>query len=427
MTESDPAALPVADARAAWRARCGVALLFFVNGTAFASWVSRIPALREGLRLSNGALGSVLLAMSIGVLLAFPLTGKGTQVLGARQLTLLAGVLVLLMLPVPFMIGIVPSLMLVMLEVGAANGTMQVSMNVLAVEVQAFVGKPIMSSLHGLWSAGGLVGATMGSLAAHAQLPPVIHLAIVSAVLATALAWAAFLLRGLPLQRPAAVRALAEPGSGAARTRRFAGRDRVLIGLGVICFCSFLTEGAVADWSAVYLRDTGHASESLAALGYAVFAGAMTGMRLVGDRILVRFGTVRPLRLFNALGAIALAGALVFQHAGTALAAFALMGLGLATVVPSAFVAAARHGEPAGSSATSAPRAAQFIALVSGFGYTGLLLGPPLIGWLAQGTSLTWALGLLVLLVATIVWLVPLLDPELRPAAAPAPARTSVA
>ena len=120
--------------------------------------------------MSDGALGSVLFAMSCGVLLSFPLAGKGAQLLGARQLALLAGVALLLMLPMPFLIGILPSLVLVMLEVGAALGTMQVAMNVLAVDVQARVPRPIMSSLHGAWSAGGLVGAGVGSLAAHAGL-----------------------------------------------------------------------------------------------------------------------------------------------------------------------------------------------------------------------------------------------------------------
>jgi MFS family permease len=414
--ESVAAPVPaVAQPGPARRARCGVGLVFFVSGASFSSWVSRIPALRDGLHLGNGTLGSVLFALSLGVLLAFPLTGRGTQWLGARTLALLAGVLTLLLLPAPFMINIVPSLILVMLEMGAANGALQVSMNVLAVEVQAFVGRPIMSSLHGLWSLGGLAGAAAGSLAAHAALAPTIHLLGVSGVLGAALLLAAWLLRGLPLQAPVPARVDADE---AAPPRRFAGLDRVLFGLGAVCFCAFLTEGALADWSAVYLREKGHASEAVAALGYAAFAGAMTVMRLVGDRVTARFGLVRTLRLFNALGVLALATALALHQVGVAMAAFALMGLGLATVVPSAFVAAARHVQCAGAPALAAVRSARAIALVSGFGYTGLLVGPPLIGWLAQASSLSWALGLLLLLVSAIVALVPLL--QASPRAAPA-------
>jgi MFS family permease len=401
------------------RARWGVALVFFVNGAAFASWVSRIPALRAGLGLSDGALGSVLFAMSCGVLLSFPLAGKGAQLLGARQLALLAGAVLLLMLPVPFMIGIVPSLVLVMLEVGAALGTMQVAMNVLAVDLQARVARPVISSLHGAWSAGGLVGAGLGSLAAHARLTPLLHMAAVAATLGVMLLLALVLLARATLPERVAVAPVLHSPSMAFTHRR--GRaDRVLLGLGVVCFCSFLTEGALADWSAVWLHDKAGASESVAALGYAVFAGAMTTMRLVGDRLLEALGSVRMLRVFTALGGVALAAALMLARVDAAMIAVVLLGLGLATVVPSAFAAAGRRADAlAGGGGEDAP-AARAIALLSGFGYAGLLAGPPVIGWLAQATSLSWALGLLVVLVAAIVALVPLLDGRAgRPAASP--------
>jgi MFS family permease len=397
------------------RARWGVGLIFFVNGAAFASWVSRIPALRAGLGLSDGALGSVLFAMSCGVLLSFPLAGKGAQLLGARQLALLAGVALLLMLPMPFLIGILPSLVLVMLEVGAALGAMQVAMNVLAVDVQSRVTRPIMSSLHGAWSAGGLVGAGVGSLAAHASLPPLLHLAGVGMALGAVLLLALALL--LRARLPA--RASAAPARPSMAFRRTSLRaDRVLLGLGVVCFCAFLAEGALADWSAVWLHEYAQASESRAALGYALFAGAMTAMRLVGDRVLEVFGTVRVLRILTAFGAAALAAALLMARVDGALVAFVLLGLGMATVVPTAFAAAGRRADALAGGAAGEASAARAVALLSGFGYTGLLLGPPLIGWLAQATTLTWALGLLVLLVAAIVALVPLLGP-------PAPRRAA--
>ena len=404
----DPVAPPssASDALIA-RVRWGVGLVFFVNGAAFASWVSRIPALRAALALSDGALGSVLFAMSCGVLLSFPLAGKGAQLLGARQLALLAGAVLLVMLPVPFLIGIVPSLVLVMLEVGAALGTMQVAMNVLAVDVQARVPRPIMSSLHGAWSAGGLVGAGLGSVAAHAGLPPVAHLSAVAVALAGVLLLALWLL--LRARLPARAGTLPVPRPSMSFRAPGPRADRVLLGLGVICFCAFLTEGALADWSAVWLHDKAHASEALAALGYAVFAGAMTVMRLVGDRVLQAFGSVRVLRLFTALGAAALGAALLLARADGAMLAFVLLGLGMATVVPTAFAAAGRRADRMSGGVAGEVSAARAVALLSGFGYTGLLLGPPLIGWLAQASTLTWALTLLVVLVAAIVALVPLL------------------
>lgn len=391
------------------RARWGVGLVFFVNGAAFASWVSRIPALRAGMALGDGVLGSVLFAMSCGVLLSFPLAGKGAQLLGARQLALLSGVVLLLMLPMPFLTGMVPSLMLVMLEMGAALGTMQVAMNVLAVDVQARVPRPIMSSLHGAWSAGGLVGAGIGSLAARFETPPLLHLIAMAVALGGVLLLALALLvrTGLPVRTsplPAAMR------PSMSFTRRGPRVDRVLLGLGVICFCAFLTEGALADWSAVWLHDEAHASQSLAALGYAVFAGAMTTMRMLGDRLLERVGSARLLRLLTALGAVALAGALLLARVDTAMIALVLLGLGMATVVPTAFAAAGRRADALAGGAAADASAARAVALLSGFGYSGLLVGPPLIGWLAQATGLTGALGLLVLLVIAIVALVPLLD-----------------
>ncbi len=396
--------------RALALARWGVGLIFFVNGAAFASWVSRIPALRAGLALGDGTLGSVLFAMSCGVLLSFPLAGKGAQLLGARQLALLAGVALLMMLPMPFLVGIVPSLVLVMLEVGAALGTMQVAMNVLAIDVQARVPRPIMSSLHGAWSAGGLVGAGVGSLAAHADVPPLGHLAGVAVALGALLLLALVLLSRARL--PARAGRASAPPRPSMSFRR--GGDRVLLGLGMICFCAFLTEGALADWSAVWLHDKAGASESMAALGYAVFAGAMTTMRMLGDRLLEVVGTVRLLRTLTALGTAALAGALLLARVDGAMVALLLLGLGMATVVPTAFAAAGRRADARAGGAAGEASEARAVALLSGFGYTGLLLGPPVIGWLAQATSLTCALGLLVLLVATIVGLVPLLGDRRR-------------
>jgi MFS family permease len=418
----DPApTLPGISPSALLRARLGVGLVFFVNGAAFASWVSRIPALRAGLALGDGVLGSVLFAMSCGVLLSFPLAGKGAQLMGSRQLALLAGVVLLLMLPMPFLVGIVPSLMLVMVEVGAALGTMQVAMNVLAVDVQARVPRPIMSSLHGAWSAGGLVGAGVGSLAAHGGVSPLLHLAGVASVLAVVLLLALMLLVRARLPARDDVPPQPVRPSMSFRTPR---ADRVQLGLGLVCFCAFLTEGALADWSAVWLHDKAGATESLAALGYAAFAGAMTTMRMVGDRLLQIFGSVRLLRTLTALGTVALAGALALARVDTAMIAFVLLGLGMATVVPTAFAAAGRRADALAGGAAGEVSAARAVALLSGFGYTGLLLGPPVIGWLAQASSLTWALALLVLLVAVIVGLVPLLDERNAPARPrrPAPA-----
>jgi MFS family permease len=387
------------------RARWAVATVFFVNGAGFASWVSRIPALRTSHALSDGALGGVLFAMSVGVLLSFPLAARGVRLLGARQLTLVAALLTLALLPVPFMVGIVPSLVLVLLELGLANGMTDVAMNVLAVDVQSRMGRPVMSSLHGLWSAGGFVGAAAGGAAAHAGLAPAWHLGAVAAVLALVLAGAAPLLGAASPARPAPARPAV-----ASRTQRGARLDRVLIGFGVICFCTFLVEGALADWTAVYLRDRLHTSESIAALGYAVFAAAMMGMRLCGDRVLARVGVARLLPRLNTAGAVALGLALAAASVELTLPALAVVGLGLATVVPSVFSAAARHAQQRDEA-----DAGRAIAWMAGFGYTGFLVGPPVMGWLAQATDLRMAMALLAVLIAGVAALAPTLRENARP------------
>jgi MFS family permease len=364
----------------AWLA---VAVVFFANGAGFASWVSRIPAVRQALALSDGQLGTALFALGAGALLAFPLAGRGCAVLGARTLTLAASFAYCFVLPHPALVGMLPSLALSLFVLGAASGAMDVAMNALAAEAEARRGRPVMSSLHGMWSAGGLVGAMAGGLMTRWQVPPALHLGGVALLLALALL---SVRRALP---PSEVQETpAAP--------RFARPDAAMAGLGGIVFCSFLIEGAMADWSAVFLHDTLGTTAAVAAMGYAMFSLTMMGVRFAGDALVARLGPVRPLRVANALAASALALALWTGHAPTALVAFALVGLAVATVAPLVFGAAARR----------ARRGPGYgIAAMATVGYGGFLLGPPAIGWLAEATSLRMALMLLAVLAAVIALL----------------------
>lgn len=394
------------------RLRWAISLVFFCNGAGFASWVSRIPAVRESLALSEGELGTALLAMAAGALLSFPLAGRAIGQFGARQVTWAAAALFFVMLPQPMWVGLFASLLIVLFVLGAGNGAMDVAMNAVAVEVEAAFGKPIMSSLHGLWSVGGLAGAALGGAAAHAGLSPGLHLSL-AAVLLGGTAWLA--LRMLPRATPAA--AAPAPGAGAAGPAAAAppspGRwsalpARPLLGLGAVVFCSFLIEGAMADWSAVLLKDRLGATAAVAALGYAAFSLTMTAMRLGGDRVAARWGAVPLLRVFNLAAAAGMAVALGTAHTGGTLAAFALCGLGVALIVPTVFRAAARF---------DGARPGSGIATMAAFGYSGFLLGPPLIGWLAQLTDLRVALAVVPLLAVLIVLLLPMLSAGELPAA----------
>lgn len=363
-------------------ARAATAAIFFVNGFGFATWVSRIPAVRDALQLSEGQLGTALFAIAAGSLVAFPLAGRATALKGAATIALASGIAYCLALATP---ALAPNLLLLwtaLFVFGIANGAMDVSMNAVAVEVEAFVGKPIMSSLHGLWSAGGLTGALVGGLFAKLGVSPQIHLALAAAALLAVV----FVTRvWLPRS---------EIHPNAESTPHFARPEANMIGLGAIICCSFLIEGAMADWSAVLLRDAMEATEAVAALGYAAFSLAMMTMRFAGDRIVARWDASALLRLTNAIGASAFAIALWLQHVGFTMLAFALMGFGAATVAPLVFRAAAHrshHGPGHG------------IAAMATVGYGGFLVGPPVVGWIADATSLPIALALLAVLAYTIV------------------------
>jgi MFS family permease len=363
------------------KARAAIAAIFFLNGFGFATWVSRIPAVRQALNLSEGALGTALLATAVGALVAFPLTGRGSVTIGARALTIATGLAYCVVLPGPTFAGGLSSLALLLFLFGAANGAMDVSMNALAVEVETFVGKPIMSSFHGMWSIGGLAGAGVGALFAKQDVSPQLHLLVVASVLAVAILVAR---HWLPPSQPHA-----SPESVA----HFARPESAMRGLSGIIFCAFLIEGAMADWSAVLLHDSLHTTAASAALGYAAFSLAMTSMRFAGDRLVIQWGAVRLLRSTNVVAALSLAAALWIQHVGLTMLAFALVGFGMATVAPLVFGAAARrarHGAGHG------------IAAMATVGYGGFLVGPPLVGWLAQASSLRVALSVLAILALAI-------------------------
>lgn len=386
MTPSSSLTAPPVAARAA--EQWATAAVFFVNGFGFASWASRVPAVRDGLQLSEGQLGMALLAMGVGALCAFQLTGRGLAHLSARGLTLATGFLFCLALPQPALVGSLPVLALCLFLMGAAVGAMDVAMNALAVEVEVRRGQPIMSGLHGLWSAGGLCGAAMGSVMAQQGVSPDVHLSLAGVAMAAGLLAARPWLPALPPKPPESKPAFAFP-------------ERALWGLGGIVFCSFLVEGAMADWSAIHLKDSLGTSAAVAALGYSAFSLAMMGMRLAGNQIVARGQAARLLRLVNTAAALGLVAALVAGHVALTMLAFALVGLGVAVVAPLVFSAGARR---------SRHGAGHGIAAMATLGYGGFLLGPPLIGWLAHLSSLRVALGVLAALVAGIALLAHHLD-----------------
>ncbi|MGE5689134.1 MAG: MFS transporter [Pseudomonadota bacterium] len=363
-------------------ARLAVTFTFFAHGAIFGTWVSRIPAVKGELGLSDGELGVALFAASLGTLLALPVAGitvarAGSRAGTAAGLPVFAALLPLLALAPSF-----AALAAVLFAFGAVSAMLDVSMNAHSVAVEREHGSPILSSFHAGWSFGGLAGAAVGALAASAGIGPEPQFLVVGAVLAAAGLALRRLLLPAEVDRPTAPPAFVRP-------------PRRLAALAALAFCGLFAEGAAADWSAVYVNDSVGAGAGVAALAYAAFSVAMAVTRLAGDRLTVRLG---PVTLTRAGGLVAAAGAAValgLASVPASLVGFACMGVGLATVVPISFRAAASvPGIPAGVG----------IAGLTTVGYAGFLVGPPLIGFIAQATSLRAALlvvlGLLVALAA---------------------------
>ncbi|WP_435232490.1 MFS transporter [Streptomyces althioticus] len=348
------------------RARHAVAAVFAVHGAVTGSFATRVPWIQDHAGVSAGQLGLALAFPALGASLAMPLAGGISHRFGARNA--LRGLLALwtLALILPSLAPNLLTLCLALFVYGATAGMSDVAMNALGVEVENRLDRSIMSGLHGMWSVGAVVGSAAGTLAAHLGSDARLHHALAAAVLTVvgfaACAWV------LDLQ----------PAEDEEPPPRFALPPRSALLIGAIGFCAVFAEGASLDWSAVYLRDQLETSAGLAAACTTGFTLTMAVARIAGDRVVDRYGAVRTVR---ASGVVALLGGVLIVSAGhpaVAMAGFALMGLGIAVVVPLCFAAAGRSG--------SNPSLA--IAGVATITYTSGLIAPSAIGMLAQATSL---------------------------------------
>jgi MFS family permease len=358
-----------------------VALIFFVNGFVYASWVPRLAEIRTGLALSEGQLGVALLMLAIGALVAMPVIGGLIARYGSRTLTAVSVALAGLGLPpVAFADGFA-TLCLAFLFYGAAAGALDVSMNAQGIAVERAYRRPIMSSLHGMFSIGAMAGAGATGLVASLGVGIVAQFVAIGAL--TVLVGPLLARVMLPAQADAGGR-----GEG------FVLPDRRLLALGAIAFCGLLGEGAMGDWSAVYLDQSLGADVEVAAMAFAVFSLTMALGRFSGDRIVARFGGGAVVCGGGALAALGLGATLLIGRPEVAIVGFGLIGAGLSCIFPVALSAATR---------TPGMAAGTAIAGVCTIGYLGFLIGPPAIGGLAELTSLPMALGAVVLLFVLIV------------------------
>jgi len=366
--------------RKAWIA---VAAMFLLNGGLFGTWASRIPTVVAQNSLDGGRLGLLLLMLALGAIVSFPLAGRASDAFGAARATFAIAFTYTLAL---VLIAFAPNIWLVgaaLFLFGAGHGAMDVTMNSWAGEAERHIGKPVMSSFHAMWSFGAGIGAGAGYVAAKLDLGLVAHFTVVGVALYAMTTW----LANIGWQsgtRPHV------PG-----TQRFPLPKGPLFWIGVIAMCASLGEGAIADWSALFLVTVTSATEAQAALGYTVFSLTMVIMRLIGDKITARLGYALAARLAGCSAIAGVALAIVPAGFAAALGGFALLGVGYALIMPLAFSRAANDPE-------TPPGVA--IASVATLGYGGMLLGPPLIGFTAHLVTLHYAFGLLGILALLIVF-----------------------
>jgi MFS family permease len=372
------------------RPRVALALLFIMRGFILGNWIARIPAIAEHLEVSRTELGTVLIAGAIGALIAFQTAAPRISQIGtARAIAIFGGGWVLafplaVSSPAPWVF------FAVLLAYGFFNGTTDVALNAQAVEIERRIGTPILSSMHGMFSVGALIGTAVGGGLAALGVgigPQFLTISLVLLAL-----WVALNPCLVPDER---VETPATP-----RTRRpiFSIGPRVLWPLGAIAFCCGLIEEALADWGALYLSEDLRTNPGTAAMGYTIFSLTMLVGRLSGDRLVRATGPVMVLRAGSALGAVGMLFGIGVNTPWSFLVSFALAGLGFAAIIPIVYRAA--------GSTPGIDRAAG-VAAVATACYSAFLIGPPVMGFIADVASLRAAFALVGIIVTTVIVLAP--------------------
>jgi MFS family permease len=355
--------------------RIATVAVFLANGFGIGAWAVEVPRIKEHLALSDASLGIALFAFALGAIVAMPLAGRLAPRLGSGRATALLGAAFIVALPLPALAPSFPLLCLVLLLLGGANGALDVSMNGHASAIETAWKSPIMSSFHAAWSAGGLLGAAAGAMIQKGGIGVAGGLLLPDVLIGILIFSAA----GLALRDIG-------PRANAPATSGWVLPNPAVMKLAALAFLCMMMEGAVADWSAVFLRSVLNGEASAAALGYSAFAFSMAACRIIGDASVRRLGPGMVVRLGGLIAASGLALVLGLPTSLTACVGFALVGIGLANIVPVIFSAAGRS--------TATP--ALGVSMAATTGYAGFLVGPPLIGFGAGLVGLRLALGVLV-------------------------------
>lgn len=348
--------------------RLAISAFFFVAGLTFSTWASRIPDIKTALQLSDAALGLILFALPVGQMISLPLSAALVSKFGSKSLIITGALLYPLSLILLAMAGTSVALAFSLFVFGIWANLLNIAMNTQAVAVENIYGRSIMASFHGVWSIAGFTGALAGTFFVSNSISPLVHFTLVSIVTAV-IVWAAFRYT-VPADNTV------EPTE---KQKMFVKPDSRILLLGMIAFCCMVCEGAMADWSGVYYQKVVQSPASLTTIGYVAFMCTMATGRFVGDWLVTRFGVIRILQLSGVLIAAGLLTAVLFPNIITATAGFLMVGFGVSSVVPIVFSMA---GKTTNMSASAA------LASVSTISFLGFLIGPPIIGFVAELTSL---------------------------------------
>lgn len=362
-----------------------VGVFFYIQGVVFGSWASRIPDLKDQLHLGEGALGTILFLLPMGQLTMMPFSGRIVTRFGSRNVLRVAliGYSFILLL-----IGQVQSawqLSLCLYLFGLIGNLCNISVNTQGVNAETIHHKPVFSTFHGLWSLGGFTGALVGWLMIRYQLSPSTHFPFI-----TLFVWVSdYIFQRNLIPRQAVSTVIPK--------YRFRLPQGPLMLLGLIAFCCMSVEGCMFDWTGVYFRQVVLADERFVSAGYAAFMITMSAGRFMGDRMSVRFGRKRWVMISGVLITLGIGLTVLMPAIVPAVIGCMLTGIGVSSIIPLMYSTAGKDTQIASGIA---------IASVAGIGYLGFLLGPPIIGHIAEAVGLRYSFALMGMGGIAILWLV---------------------
>ena len=370
------------------RVRLATSLFFFGMGFSFATWASRIPDIKSALHLSEAALGTLLFAMPIGQLFAMPFSGKVVTKYGSRTMTFLGLLLYAACLPLIGLASTKWHLALGLFLFGLFGNFCNIAVNTQGVHTQQLFDKPIMGSFHGSWSLAGFCGALTGLLMLAFELSVLQHFVVAFA----------FVLGIIVTNQKFMIKVKSKQEAEKSTYSFWKNPDKNLLLLGLICFCGMASEGIMFDWSGVYFKEIIKAPGALVVLGYTTFMISMASGRFLSDFLVARYGARKVLIISGLVISTGLYTAVLLPYIIPCTVAFMMVGFGVSNVVPIIFnVAGNNENVPTGIALT----------IVTSISFLGFLMGPPLIGYIAELTSLKLSfafIGVFGVLVTLLVW-----------------------